>query len=47
VDAGAIAGAPDGTFKGELSVTRAEFAAMTNKYLNIGQFKGIFRPKEQ
>ena len=45
VDAGAIAGAPDGTFKGELSVTRAEFAAMTNKYLNIGQFKGIFRPK--
>ena len=35
VDAGAIAGAPDGTFKGELSVTRAEFAAMTNKYLGF------------
>ena len=30
VDAGAIAGAPDGTFKGELGITRAEFAAMMN-----------------
>lgn len=35
VDAGAIAGCPDGTFKGELSVTRAEFAAMLNKYLGF------------
>ena len=36
VDAGAIAGAPDGTFKGELNVTRAQFAIMINKYLGFG-----------
>ena len=35
VDAGAIAGFPDGTFQGERSVTRAEFATMLNKYLGF------------
>ena len=35
VDAGAIAGFPDGTFQGERSITRAEFAAMLNKYLGF------------
>lgn len=29
-----------------MQLTREEGTAMTNKYLNIGQFKGIFRPKE-
>ncbi len=31
----------------KLQLTREEGTAMTNKYLNIGQFKGIFRPKGQ
>ena len=35
VDAGAIAGFPDGTFKGEQGITRAEFAAMLNKYFGL------------
>ncbi|MBQ8800939.1 MAG: S-layer homology domain-containing protein [Clostridium sp.] len=35
VDAGAIAGCPDGTFKGELSVTRAQFALILNQYLGF------------
>jgi len=31
----------------KMQLTREEGTAMTNKYLNIGQFKGIFRPKEK
>lgn len=35
VDAGAISGCPDGTFKGELSITRAQFALILNQYLGF------------
>ena len=34
-DAGAIVGSPGGTFLGELSITRAEFALILNKYLGF------------
>ncbi|MFY9189560.1 MAG: S-layer homology domain-containing protein, partial [bacterium] len=46
VDLGAVSGLPDGTFRPDLTVTRAEFVTMVNKSLRITPVTGTGRFKD-
>ncbi len=46
VDLGAVSGLPDGTFRPDLTVTRAEFVTMVNKSLRITPVTGTSRFKD-